>query len=236
MGLVCTGASEMMRKFLAVAAAAACLLGGAPAVAATVYEQPLFNGPDGGPYSIDVLQVVAAGFELGAEADITRVSWYGSGLVSEDFGDFKLRFYAESGDEPDTPGSVLYSHTAAGGKADTGLINGYGDRVFRFSMDIPTFHAAAGVRYFFSVADLTEGNFIWSLSNTDCCSLFNMNGFGWSVDRDRDSNAFALHDGAAVPEPSTWTVLILGFAASGIALRRRRPAVAQVAGGVLSGS
>lgn len=37
---------------------------------------------------------------------------------------------------------------------------------------------------------------------------------------------FAQAPGGAVPEPLTWTMMILGFAATGSALRRRRPAIA----------
>jgi hypothetical protein len=210
--------------YLKAAAAATCLLAAGPAAAAVIYEQPLFNGPDGGPYSHDPGQLIAAAFEVTADADVTRVSWYGAGLLDEDFGDFRIQFFSEADEEPD---EVLASTTGAATRTNTGLVNSYGDRIFRFSMAIPAFHVTTTGHYFFSVADLDRYNFIWSLSDRPCCSVFNMNGYGWTFDEGRPSNAFALHSASAgVPEPATWAVLVLGFMASGAMLRRRRASLA----------
>lgn len=210
--------------YLKAAAAAACLLTASPAAAAVIYEHALFNGPDGGPYSNDPSQIVAEAFELDVNADVARVAWFGAGLESETFGDFRIRFYEESDETPDRPGGVIAMTTvSAYGKTDTGLINSYGDRVFRFTAAVPVFHAIAGYRYFFSVADIGPANFIWSLAPRDCCAVFNMNGYGWARDDARASNAFGLYlADSGVPEPATWAVLVLGFMASGAMLRRRR--------------
>jgi hypothetical protein len=216
----------MMRRTL-YAAAAVCVLAATPAAAATIYSQPLFNGPDGGPYRNDPPHIGAAGFALGGDADIARVSWYGAGLADEDFGAFRIRFYAQSDEAPAEPGDVVATTTSAVySMTNTGHINSYGDRIFRFSMNIPTFHATGGAAYFVSVADIRSSNFIWSLSDRDCCSVFNMNGFGWSVDQARASNAFTLSTATGVPEPATWAMLVTAFMASGALLRRRRAVLA----------
>lgn len=207
--------------YLKAAAAAACLLSASPAAAAVIYEQPLFNGPDGGPYSEDPGQLIAAAFEVTADADITRVSWYGAGLEDENFGDFRVQFFSEADEDPD---QVLASVTGAATRTNTGLVNSYGDRVFRFSMAIPAFHVTTTGHYFFSVADFGRYNFIWSLSDGPCCSVFRLGETGdWTFSEMRPSNAFALHTASAgVPEPATWAVLVLGFMGSGAMLRRRR--------------
>lgn len=92
--------------------------------------------------------------------------------------------------------------------------------------------------YLFSPAT-PGGSFVNGTSTTVGDTTYTLNGFGWDRSRADNVSAFQAVSGgdpfdytgqfsysaAAVPEPATWAMFILGFGALGFGMRRRNAAV-----------
>ena len=182
-----------------------------------LYDAPLYNGPDGGPFSNYNSQLFANEFSISGGGAISKASWYGAAYYGLPFGSFNVAFFADSSG---VPGSLLTVDTVTPTIVDTGDKNGYGKELYIFSAAIPTFTAGAGVSYYFSVSDLGSFNFEWANSNLTAKAAYSENGTNgpWRAALfDRQSQAFTLE---AVPEPSTWAMTLVGFAALGFAASR----------------
>jgi hypothetical protein len=208
---------------LAILAALGVVASAAPAAATVLFDQPLDNSSaDGGAFSNDPNQLVADSFSLSSNGQVDSVSWYGAAYNGQPFSDFEVQFRA---DDSGAPGTLLASSQGAATAVDQGVVDPYGDELFQFSRAIPTFNAAAGVTYWFTVADLGPSNFVWATSSAACCSYFTRagawvsnSGFG------EDAQALTLFGAATggVPEPAAWSLMILGFGGLGAMLRRRQ--------------
>jgi hypothetical protein len=191
----------------------------APGRAATVlYSQPLNNTVTGGPFSNDPGQLIADSFSLGNAGTVNEVSWYGAALNSLAFSPFNIEFYSASGS---VPGTLIVKDEEIPTITNTGLTDSYGKQLLLFTADIPDFQAAANTQYFFSVSDSGPFNFVWASSNLSSGG-FLLNGS--ALAGGENSQAFTLSNVGAVPEPSTWAMMILGFCGVGfMAYRQRKP-------------
>ncbi len=223
----------MARRFtlaLCVSAAFAVTAIAGPSNASSVlYSQALDNSGPGGLYSSDPTQIAADPFVIAGGGAIDQASWYGVALAGIPYSDFQVRFYADAGG---APGAVLSTFVGTATHTPTALTDGYGLIVDQFTLALPTFTAAAGVTYHFSVADTGPYNFIWAHSNF-CCSTHLSGGSGWfpSLGSTNGSRAFGLSGPEAasaggVPEPASWALMLGGLGLVGSSLRRRRGAVA----------
>lgn len=74
-----------------------------------------------------------------------------------------------------------------------------------------------------SGADNVMSEYLHDGTGATYVGVFNSNGNGW--DKSSDINVQVFADVAAVPEPATWAMMIVGFGAVGGAMRRRKVAV-----------
>jgi hypothetical protein len=192
-----------------------------PARASVLYSQPLDNPTTSGSYySNDPQQLLADKFTIVGGGAINQVSWYGAAYNGLAFSPFNIEFYSDSAG---TPGVQLYNVSVNPTVVSTGILDAYGKAILQFTASIATFSADAGTSYFFSVSDSGPRNFIWENSNVPVASKVSASGAaGPWYDLDQ-SQAFSF-DGVAspVPEPSTWAMMILGFAGVGYMTYRRR--------------
>jgi hypothetical protein len=190
----------------------------APSRAATVlYSQPLDNAVLGGPFSNDPTQLIADSFSLQNAGTVNQVSWYGAAFSGLAFSPFNIEFYSASSG---VPGTLLVKDEVIATVTDTGLTNSYGNHLLLFTADIPDFQVLANTQYFFSVSDSGPDNFVWAGSN--------LSSGGYDISRNfalggmEASQAFTLSNVSAVPESSTWAMMILGFAGVGFMAYRRK--------------
>jgi hypothetical protein len=183
---------------------------------------------DGGPYSNLGNQLFANSFSLAGGGAINQVSWFGGAFNGLAYSTFNVAFYADSAG---LPGAQLATTTANPTITVAGPNDGYGQPLSQFVMSIPTFNAAAGVTYWFSVSDNGPDNFVWTPSFGYFNAAWSTTGPGgaWKANTEtyRNSEAFSLlNTGGAVPEPATWALMLVGFGGMGVAVRgaRRRQA------------
>ena len=192
----------------------------APGFAGVLYDQPLVNGTDGGPFSNDPTQLFANLFSIAGGGVINQAVWYGAAEANLPFSNFNVEFYA---DTAGSPGAQLAIFTGTPTLVDQGVKDSYGAELFQFTMNFAGFTASPGTNYFFSASDSGSENFVWALSNLTGHAKFSTSGAAgpWNVDPSRQSNAFTLLNSAGtVPEPGTLMLVVAGLA--GVASARRR--------------
>ncbi len=212
------------------------------ASAATVYSQPGTTACD--PSCWTSHYAPGNGFRayddfvLTTTATITSVSWQGiyiptpatASAPTPDTTMWQIGFFADNGDFPVAP---LSSTSLAVASVTTTFLSAgtFGSQpvnLYSFAATLPTgFTAAAGIKYWFSpvsIAASFDPFFSWSPSTAVYDGLTAQTDLnGNSYDRSND-RAFSLT--AGVPEPASWTLLIAGFAMTGLAVRRRAVAAA----------
>lgn len=220
-----------MNKRLLAGVATLALLSTAPAIAQA--GTPLLHAPnvglgDGGPYSHDGGQQFADSFSLAGGGVINQVTFWGGAYNHAAFGAFSVSFFADSAG---LPGAQLASTTGSPTPLVVGPSDGYGtdQPLNEFTMNIPSFTAAAGVTYWFSAADSGGGyNFVWTPAGYNDAAY--RSGGPWNSYANngaRSSQAFELSNvSGGVPEPATWALMLLGFGAIGLTARRRSVALA----------
>ena len=177
-------------------------------------------------------------FVLGIDATVQTVRWSGiwipgtSGAPAPapDVTTWDVAFYA---DAAGTPGALLASHSFAAADVSSTFLgtqgwdfgDPYNTSVYAYAATLPSgFGVTAGERYWLSVFSTSPSfspQFAWYATAGNGTSLQQQLGAGMSVVATNEvarNRAFGL-DGS-VPEPGT--LLLLGTAAAGLTLRRRR--------------
>lgn len=162
-------------------------------------------------------------FTLGSTSTITSVAFTGGYFNPASPGTitaFTLNFYSDSGN---APGTLLQSATIAGNGSEVslGVVGGFPLATYTLATN---FVASAGQTYWMSLVPDIGFPPQWGWAGGTGGDGSAVQDFLGSrgVISDR---AFTLN-GTAVPEPESWTLMILGFGAMGTALRRRRALVA----------
>jgi hypothetical protein len=159
--------------------------------------------------------LLADSFSVPSGGKINQASWYGASFFNTTFSPFNIEFYVNVSDF--LPGTLLAHDIVTPTIVDTGLLNSVSNHVLQFTADIPGFAVAAGTTYYFSVSDRGQENFVWANSNLPSGSFSKVGADFFAVENTaRSSQAFTLSSvNPAVPEPSTWAMMILGFAGVG---------------------
>ena len=179
--------------------------------------------------------VQAEDFNFASGATVGGAGVYLAGLGSIDNWDgaFTYFIFSASGG---SPGAVLQTGDVSITPSDSGLPTCCGGNAFLFEFDFLTpFDAAAGVTYWIGIhasEDFVRDNIFWVSTgpNGTASGLESFEGrFDNWFNEDAIEHAFYLTDAGstAVPEASTWAMMLLGFGATAFALRRgRKPKLA----------
>jgi hypothetical protein len=219
-----------MKNTLALSAAAVALLWTPGARAGVVYDG---GSPDGFGGLEATQYIEAENFALSTAANVNDAHVYieGDSGISAWEGVANYYLFANNGG---TPGTVLASGAGTGlTTTDTGIGAPTGGDIYKLSFNFPSFAATAGTEYFFGIHLATDYNdrddIYWGDTSSTASNpsessylgtMDNWESFGETL-------AFQLTSSAAIPEPSTWAMMLLGFAGLGYAgYRGRRSAVA----------
>ena len=178
--------------------------------------------------------VQAENFSFTAPTSVTGASVVIGGLgdISSYDGNFTYYMFA---DASGAPGSLLASGAVSPTIIDLGSLGwvGGGD-IYSFIFDLNSpFAADANTTYWFGFhasADFDRDDlyWVWSSGTNSPVGMESQGGTfdNWATSDTLGEHAFTLlgEGGGAVPEPATWAMMLLGFGATGFALRRaRRP-------------
>ena len=204
---------DRLKMFTACALAASALLGPATANAAYLFEN--INGAtSGGSASASITDNGPLGdsFSTGTSPfAFTGVDLLISATIPGDGGTFTVSLLKDSST---TPGALIEQVTGNDSSLTTAL-----SPIF-FSM--PTETLTANTRYWIEL--LTNGGSLhWSFSavNTGIGVANEYNFYAGSVSANSAFTPYQMSIGSAVPEPSTWAMMLLGFAGLGLAAHRR---------------
>ena len=214
-----------MKKFVSGTLAAIFVSTAGVASAATIVDQSTF-GAGFSPYSIGNGQRLASAFTLNSAFSVTGATWYGFNDASTGFG---IQFFDNA---LNLPGSLLYTTTGTATKSASSTPDSVGNQIFRYDMTLAAAFASASGSYFFSVYDYASpsGNFRWKdgaspvTGGARGSGSTSGNSSGWVP---TSSYAFTLQgstvsSAGAVPEPTTWAMMTIGFGLAGALVRRRR--------------
>ena len=137
--------------------------------------------------------------------------------------------YYSVGPSTSTPGNITIGNNIGSFSFIWGSIDTYNTLVLNTMAGSYTFTGAA-----ISAMIPGPGNGNQTAANTNPIVTFLLTGndqFAVNFNMSSLQNAFEIDDIAVngVPEPATWAMMLLGFGAIGIGLRRRKPALAQLA-------
>ena len=211
-----------MRKYVILALLVASCLS-TPVGATVVYNN---GGPSPPSGNETTAWVQAEDFSFGGATNVGGAGVYLAGLggIGGWDGSFTYFLFADSGG---APGAVLTSGGVSPTVSDTGLPWCCGGNYHLFAFDFTsTFAAAAGSTYWLGIhasSNFDQDNIYWVSALPNATSTGHESNGGtfnnW-VDI-RGEHAFYLT--AAVPEPGTWAMMLLGFGAIGFAVRRSKP-------------
>jgi len=201
-----------------------------PAMAATVYDNGLPNTSDGN----DATEWVQADdFSFGALTTITGAGVYLAGFdgIGTYDGGFQYYLFADAGG---LPGAILQTGDVSPAISDSGLPWCCGGNAYLFAFDFDTaFDAAAGTTYYLGIHAAGAGDFgrddiHWVTTGANGTNPGLESDLGTFDNWASNANEHAFYlvgDTGAVPEASTWLMMIGGLAAVGVAMRRRRVSV-----------
>ena len=182
-----------------------------------VYQNGAPNGYSGNEMS-DFVQ--SEDFRLGSAASIGSASFYAGGTTDAT----SLTYYI-FGAGSDRPGALLTSGNA---QNLTRILTG--QTAFRtpealYSFDFASaFTAAANTTYWFGLRAAGNTNPIFWETTDANATLQDKESFGGTFDNWTNSgqeHSFSLST-AAVPEPATWAMMLVGFGMMGASMRYRR--------------
>lgn len=214
-------------------AAAVCLIGCGQSIAqaGTLYSQPSddTDGPSG--YDSYTNQQIADPFSIAGGGTINQVSWYGGSPTNTFSSAFDVIFYASTS-SGSVVGAALETITDAtptpvyvtGGSS----LNGVNE--YLFTLNVPSFVAAAGTGYFFSVVeDTPTSNFFWIDSADGTTSQVEYPLGGFRTGQVNTIQAFALSNVATTPLPAALPLFAGGLGLVGLLARRRKQKAAAIA-------
>jgi hypothetical protein len=198
---------------LALSVAAMCQ----PAAASVLYD----NGPIDGTVNalfVDNGQAIGDTFTLSSAATVTGVTfgaWTASGqaITGIDWG------------ITNAYGVVAYNATAAVTDGPVLFTNGYGYDISTDSFSAGGLSLSAGSYYLWLQNATGTNAAAWDVNNGPSASYFAEGGTFYGS-TGYGSEAFQILGGAGVPEPATWTMMLLGVGCIGGAQRSRRGTVA----------
>jgi len=203
-------------------AALLCSVAAPPATAASIVDTGA--GPDNNDttWGLTSGQYLAAEFTLGSDDTIRTIEAYIGGIVSQTV---TVRIFTDGGD---VPGSVLYSGsfdtaiTAQGAAQWQGLAGlnwALSAGAYWIGFEGTASNAFAYSGYLVGAAPDPLGNEAFSVGGSSP--------YHGADDLDLSIRITDDMAAAAVPEPATWALMLVGFGAIGGALRRR-PAVTRI--------
>jgi hypothetical protein len=237
------GPETYMRQFTTLFATSAfCLALAGAASADIIFDNGAPLTDNGGSEASRWVQAQDFSFAAGASVSGASVYIGFADLLpnAQPFdGPFEYWLFADGGGQP---GAVLDNGVAQATAAPVAPWNySYSTSdILRLDIDFGTpFAAAAGQTYWFGFRlddDYTRDQlyWMWSETNLDRDGELKFQGNGHAAfmgdfgdwEQGDYEHAFQLHGtAAAVPEPATWAMMILGFGAAGALMRRRRYAV-----------
>ena len=205
-------------------ALASSMVVSAAAHATTVYTQPydgnafLYASQNDTTGGFGNFATVYDNFTLGLSANLTGVSFTGGYFNPNSVASitsFVLQIY---GDSLGQPGSSLYTTTVPGNGGESCDATPICTYTFNVA-----FAAAAGTQYWMSIVPTVGYPPQWGWATGaggDSVAYQDFLGARGKLGADM---AFSLDATPAVPEPATWTMMLIGFGAIGAAFRRRRP-------------
>ena len=208
-----------MPKFPAMLLAATCFA--TPAGATVVYNNGAPSPPSGNETTG---WVQAEDFNFAAATDLRGAGVYLAGLdgIGAWDGSFSYYLFANSAG---APGVLLTSGNVSPTVSDTGLPWCCGGNHHLFAFDFgSTFAAAAGTTYWLGIhasSNFDQDNLYWvsTLPNATGTGHESPGGTFDNWANNSGQHAFYL---TAIPEVETWAMMLLGFGATGIAIRRSR--------------
>lgn len=175
-------------------------------------------------------QIIADNFQLGTDAIINSVRWWGAwNFFTPAQDDFTVNFYADNAGLPDS--TILIASRNVGNvvETSTGLSRSgnpaFPEPLFEFQSDIAPVSLSAATDYWISIYDSSGTNdsqyFLWRENAEGSAARSLDGGLSWSG-RPREF-AFQLEgETAAVPEPSSLSLFLMGCAGVAVAKRRRK--------------
>ncbi|QXQ04794.1 PEPxxWA-CTERM sorting domain-containing protein [Sphingosinicellaceae bacterium] len=202
----------------------------APAVATTIYD-------NGAPVNFSgnetTAWVQAEDFGFATSTTVGGAGIYVAGIPTIASYDGNLQYYifANNGG---TPGSILASGSVTPTAVDMGLPTPFGSSIYLLSFNFSSaFTAVGGTGYYLGIhasvaGDLNRDEVYWlgAASNATHTGVESNNGTFTNWSGNVNEHAFFLTDGASVPEPASWALMIGGFALTGVAMRQRQAALA----------
>ena len=156
-------------------------------------------------------------FVLGSDSTLTGLTFTGiyfhPGVVGTTTS-FQVQFYTDNAGQP---GSSIYSSLISGNGNEA--CDSSANPVCTYSVDVD-FSAVGGTPYWLSIVSNSDFGPEWGWArgiNGDDGSYQDFFSEHGALDGDL---AFSLLAAKEVPEPSTWAMMLIGFAAVGAALRR----------------
>ena len=215
--------------FIAAAALSLCCHA-MPAAAATIIDNPL-NGIDGSCLFATVCDTpteaanpfAAQFFTVSDTTALTGASF--TAYIADLSQPFSVNWKILSEGSDGLPGTAVLNGSAAA-PSQVYLGQQFGLSIVRSSFDLAGSPLASGTYYFALQAVTTASNVY--LANADGTgAAYSANGSSWAPGYGTASAVAVSLSGdtvAAVPEPTTWAMMIIGFGFVGLSLRRRRTA------------
>lgn len=216
------------RWWIASVLTAAVIAAVTPAKAAVVYDG---GDPNGfGTFFAYSPFEVAMSFSLENSANaVNGIQFWGGCSASGTCGtaaDITLRFYESEGGAPGALINTIHvgnaNQTATGGQIGLPIPPAFNEYSYSATFATQTF--TPGTRYFVSISNGGSG-LGFGVENTDSTASTDYQTFsgpGNFLSDPIGENAFKLTFTEAVPEPSTWAMMILGFFGIGYLTYRRR--------------